>query len=385
MGKYLSRDLKVLSLAFFFIFMGASFQQFLIPYLQETTSWSSMKCSTILVMVYATFIFWRIFVSYSIPVLGDYLSIVLGSLTYSGFVAILYLTKQYHLLMFAAFVWGWGAASLWIVSSTQVLDAARESRYGMASGVFYAATHAGFAVGVMVLGRMGERFSKDAMLLSAFAAMVIGNIVMLFVPRKRVKRESDIRVIFSMMRAAKVKIVGFFLFASSLGFGFLLGAFTGVAEGKENSFVYLANAAFLFPFARFILSFLGGAISDKLGKAITLFLAFIISSLGLFLAGIWSNIVTAGFSAFALGIQGGLVPVAAMAMIGDSAPAERRHLAFGALFVWRDLGVVVSVFLGQYLRLLLGGFRSCFLVFACIFLFCALLSVVLVRQEAETL
>jgi predicted MFS family arabinose efflux permease len=381
--KYLSRDLKILSLAFFFIFMGASFQQFLIPYLQEVTPWGRMKCSAILMVVYAAFIFWRIFVQYSIRALGDYLSIVLGSLTYSGFVATLYMVKQYPLLIIAAFVWGWGAASLWIVSSTQVLDAARKSRYGMASGIFYAATHAGFAVGVMILGRMGERLGKDAVLLSALAAMGIGNAVMLFVPRKRVQRETDIRVIFSMMRTAKVKIVGFFLFASSLGFGFLLGAFTGVAE--EHSFIYLANAAVFFPLARFAISFAGGTISDKLGRAKTLILAFVTSSLGLLLAGIWSNIVTAGFSAFGLGLQGGLVPVAAMAIIGDSAVRERRHLAFGALFVWRDLGVVFSVFLGQYLRSLLGGFRPCFLTFACIFLFCAFLSIILVRREAEAL
>jgi len=75
MDKYLSRDLKVLSVAFFFIFIGSSFQQFLIPYLQETTSWSAMKCSVILMVVYSTFLLWRLFVNYTIKLLGDYLSI----------------------------------------------------------------------------------------------------------------------------------------------------------------------------------------------------------------------------------------------------------------------------------------------------------------------
>jgi MFS family permease len=384
-GKYLSRDLKILSFAFFFLFIGASFQQFLRPYLQETTAWSEMKCSTILIVLYATMMFWRIFIQYSVQALGDYLSIVLASVTYSGFAATLYLTKQYPLLMAAAFVWGWGGASLWIASSTQVLDAARESRYGRASGIFYAATHAGFAVGVMLLGRMKERSGSGAMLLLVLAAMLIGNVIMLFVPRKRVKRESGIRAIFSMMRTAKVKIVGFFLFASSLGFGFLLGAFTGVADAKEQSFVYLANAAVLFPLARCIISLSGGAISDRLGRAKTLVLPFIVSSLGLFLAGIRPNIITVGLSAFGLGLQGGLVPVAAMAIIGDSAVKERRHLAFGALFFWRDLGVIFSLFLGQLLLSRLGDFRPCFLTFAGIFLFCASLSIVLVRREAEAL
>lgn len=385
MGKHFSRDLKVLSLAFFFLFMGASFQQFLRPYLQETTSWGGMKISTILILLYTIIMFWRIFIQYSVRVLGDYLSIVLASLTYSGFVATLYLTKQYPLLIVAAAVWGWGGASLWIASSTQVLDAARESRYGGASGIFYAATHLGFAVGVMMLGRMQERFGNDAMLLSALAAMVVGNAIMLFVPRKRVARESGIRAIFSIMRTGKARIVSFFLFASSLGFGFLLGAFTGVAQAREQSFVYLANAAVLFPLARFVVSLSGGAISDKLGRAKTLVLPFIVSSLGLFLAGVWSNIITIGISAFGLGILGGLVPVAAMATVGDSATKERRHLAFGALFFWRDLGVVFSLSLGQFLLARLGDFRQCFLIFGCIFLFCAFLSIILVRQEAEAL
>jgi MFS family permease len=188
-----------------------------------------------------------------------------------------------------------------------------------------------------------------------------------------------------MMRGTKAGIVSFFLFASSLGFGFLLGAFTGVARAKEQSFIYLANAAVLFPLARCVISLSGGAISDRLGRARTLVLPFIISALGLLFAGIWSNIVTIGLSSLGLGLLGGLVPVAAMAIIGDSAVRERRHLAFGALFFWRDMGVVFSLILGQFLLSRLGDFRLCFLVFAGIFLLCALLSIILIRREAEAL
>ncbi len=114
-------------------------------------------------------------------------------------------------------------------------------------------------------------------------------------------------------------------------------------------------------------------------------LKLVLSSLGLFLAGIWSNSFTIGISAFGLGLLGGLVPVAAMAIIGDSATKERRHLAFGALFFWRDMGVVFSLCLGQFLLARLGDFRLCFLIFACIFILCAFLSMILVRRETEAL
>ncbi|HGE72032.1 TPA: MFS transporter [Candidatus Poribacteria bacterium] len=381
MGKYLSRDLKILSIAFFFIFMGSSFQQFLIPYLQKSTSWSAMKCSVILMVVYSTFLFWRVFVNYTIKWLGDYVSIFLGSLTYSGFMLSLYLTKQYPLIILSALIWGWGAAALWITSSSQVLDASRSSQYGMASGIFYCATHLGFAFGVLLLGNIGERFSGDHAVLTACLAIVIGNIIILFIPKRNTHRESRIGIAFTMMLAKKIRIVSFLLFASSLSFGLMLGAFTGVAE--KHGFAYLAGTAVFAPIARAVLSLVGGFISDKLGRGKTLFISFAISTVGLASAGIWSNIVTLAFSALSLGLQGGLVPVSAMAIIGDSVNTERRHLAFSATFVWRDLGVVLSLFFGQYISSKLGGFNGTFIIFAGIFLICALISLSLIKHEKE--
>lgn len=338
-----------------------------------------MKCSLILMVVYATFLFWRIFVNYSIKILGDYLTLILGSLTYSGFVLTLYITKQYYILIMGALVWGWGAAALWITSSTQVLDASKKSRYGTASGIFYCATHLGFAVGIALLGRIGHKFNGDNAILTAFIVIVIGNFILLFVPKNKVERNFDVQIAFSMMMDTRVKIVGFFLFVSSFGFGLMLGAFSNVA--KEHGFAYLASAAVFAPLARAILSLLGGAISDKLGRGKTLFLSFLISFLGLASAGIRSNITTLGFGAFSLGVLGGLVPVSAMAIIGDSVPTEKRHLAFSATFVWRDLGVVISLFLGQYLSMVFGEVRTTFISFACIFLICSVLSFVLIRYE----
>jgi MFS family permease len=295
----------------------------------------------------------------------------------------LYLTKQYPLIILSAFVWGWGAAALWISSSAQVLDASRSSQYGMASGIFYCATHLGFAVGVFLLGNIGERFGGDHAVLTACLAIVIGNILILFVPRRNTQRDSNIIIAFTMMLASKIKIVSFLLFASSLSFGLMLGAFTGVA--KEHGFAYLAGTAVFAPIARAVLSLLGGFISDKLGRGKTLFISFAVSTVGLLSAGIWSNVVTLAFSALSLGLQGGLVPVSAMAIIGDSVPSERRHLAFSATFVWRDLGVVLSLFFGQYISSKLGGFNGTFIIFACVFLICALISLSLIKHEKESI
>ncbi len=340
-----------------------------------------MKCSVILMVVYSTFLVWRIFVNYTIKWLGDYISIFLGSLTYSGFMLSLYLTKQYPLIMLSAFIWGWGAAALWITSSSQVLDASRSSQYGMASGIFYFATHLGFAFGVFLLGNISEKFGGDYAVLTAFFAILIGNFLILFVPKRNTQREFNINIAFTMMLAEKIKVVSFLLFASSLSFGLMLGAFSGIAQ--KHGFAYLAGTAVFAPIARAVLSLVGGLISDKLGRGKTLFFSFAISTIGLLSAGIWSNVVTFAFTALSLGFQGGLVPVSAMAIIGDSVDTERRHLAFSATFVWRDLSVVLSLFFGQYISSKLGGFNGAFIIFACIFFICALISLPLIKHEKE--
>ena len=55
-----SRDLVVLCLAFFFIFLGpAATQQFLIPHLAEQTGRSHAACSWILAAVYLSAVVWQ--------------------------------------------------------------------------------------------------------------------------------------------------------------------------------------------------------------------------------------------------------------------------------------------------------------------------------------
>ena len=82
----LPRTAVILSTGFFFVFMGASaFQQFLIPYLTDKGVTSAFQASTILALVYISFLVWRAVVAYTLYYLGEYWSTVLGATTYSLF------------------------------------------------------------------------------------------------------------------------------------------------------------------------------------------------------------------------------------------------------------------------------------------------------------
>ena len=379
--KRLPKDLIVLSGAFFFIFMGAGAQQqFLIPYLKDTTTWGAMQYSSVLAAVYLSFMVWRIFVGTSIRALGDYRSIVLGCLTYTAFVATVLFTKRFPAIIAMAALWGWGAASMWIVSSSQILNVSHRTRYGTASGIFYFCTHVGFAVGVLVLSLIQTRWGSDALYRTALGLALIGNALLLFVPRRPICRDArPVREILKMMRTNKVRIVAALQFAAALGFGLLLGVFADfISDEYGNPYLLLTV---LFPSARAVLSLSGGILSDRLGRGALFFVAFLLSALGLFVVAVWTHPITIALSILALGFQGGIVPTVSMALIGDSVQPERRHLAFGAIFVWRDLGVVIALLGGQFLRLCLGGVGPAFLLFGTIFLMCALLSTRLAKQQ----
>ncbi|MDH7570812.1 MAG: hypothetical protein QHJ73_14625, partial [Armatimonadota bacterium] len=56
---------------------------------------------------------------------------------------------------------------------------------------------------------------------------------------------------------------------------------------------------------------------------------------------------------------------------GDTIEPRFRHLAFGAIYVWRDLGVAAAILGAQYIVGFLGGYTACFVTFAALFAACA--------------
>ncbi len=382
-----SRDLKVLGLAFFCMFFGAAHQPYVVPYLTEVGGWTSFQATFVLVAVYASFMFWRLGVGYSIRWLGDYRSILIGSWTYPLFAAALLLTRNAAVLFPVAVIWGWGAASLWLTSGTQVLDASKRSRYGAATGLFYAATNLGFAVGGIVYGEILKQSIDPAMghrqrLLLTVGAMLVANVVLLAVPRRTVHRETGLGKTLRFWFMPELRIASFLQWAAALGFGIILSPFASYVQESFGS-AAIGITALAYPLIRAVLSLVGGSLSDLLGRGRTLLMAFIGGAVGLFIASGWHHPAGAAVAALALGFQGGLVPPVSTSLVGDVVPPEQRHLALGAIFFWRDLGAITAMLGGQFIAQSLGGFQRSFQGFAILFVFCALISVQLIRREAS--
>lgn len=391
----ISRELAWLSVAYLFLFCGASHQQFLVAYLNETLGWGETIAQSVLGTVYVSFMFWRVLVGATIRRLGDYLSNVVGAATYPLFVLAVWVASYLSgpaggvaIAFLAAAVWGWGAASMWLTSGAQVLDASRTSRYGFASGVFHASSNIGFALGVLLfdwlLRSQGGTVAAHRWRLGlTAAAMALGVLCLARLPRADAPRTVGLRTALRYMAHPRLRIAAFLMAASSVGFGLMLSVFPAFIR-ETLTHPLLSTAAF-FPLARALLSLTGSPASDKWGRGAVLFVSFGIGAAGLGAASAVPAAWSAALAAFLLGLLGGLVPPVASALVGDVADSAERPSALGAVFFWRDLGVVL-VFVVSITRAL-GGLsldpRGLFGAFAVLFGVCAVLSAILVAHESR--
>ena len=365
----LPRAALILSTGFFFVFMGASaFQQFLIPYLTDKGATTAFQAATVLAVVYISFLFWRAVVAYTLYYLGEYWSTVLGAATYSLFAVGAFALERFELLLVAAALWGWGAAAMWISSTTQLLDATADTHYGRASGLLYTATTGGQAFGVLALGALMSVAGVGLGPPVAAGITAIGVATFLFLPNRPKQRvKPRIAPIFRVLTTPRTGLAALFLFLSSLAFGLILGSFSQIIGGSQgHGALALVTAGYWL--VRIVGSYAAGFMADWLGREHVLILSFGVAGLGLLLPSFVGGALAMSIAALAMGLLNSAVPVATNAMIGDLTAFGNRHLAIASLFVWRDLGVGIAILAGAAIITLVGSEQLIFGLFSAAFL-----------------
>lgn len=373
------RDIFIMSTAFFFIFLGAgSMQQFLhlVPVIRGHTEY-------VLVTLYGSFMVCRLVACYTIIRLGDFVSEILGGFTYFLFVFCLGIVKRVEVLYFLAVAWGWGAASMWISSSCHILEVSRYDRYGTSSGFFYMMTLMGRTAGIFVLQAIATLTVKlgggpGYIALGAGAITAVGLGVMTGVSKDLAPKESfSVASFVEVAFDSRMILVGIIQLLGALSFGILLGVFRAYSH-KALGTQYPAVAYFL---AQALISFGGGSLSDVLGRDRILRCGFLLSAGGMFIAGMWTGraMISLSLCGLALGIQAALVPTASTAFVGDIVSGPRRHFGLGAIFMWRDFGVVVALLVGKALSELVSH-RAAFFAFAGLFVLCSFVTMLLTRR-----
>jgi len=385
----------LLSGSFLLIFMGAGAQQAsLVPYLEEFTDWSKLQRSLVIATVYLSMTIFRLGNVYLLRRWPQWKCSLVGASTYVFFTLAmlgLYWVPSYPLALLAAAVWGWGGAAMWMGTTMQILSLAdRAKRHGTGMGVLYAATHLGWALGVIVLGTIfefGQPWGLTWLVYDAAAIMsLLGLGIMASLPRpdEPLPEMPTWGALISIMSRAKAQIAAFLLFAASLAFGFMLGSFTDFVENAHGAQWLWITTAF-YPFARMVLSFASGVMSERLSHGTVLAVGFFGGAAGMALPLTIAHPAALAVTALMLGLLNGAVPVVSTALIGTSAEQKRRPLTYGAMFTWRDLGVVVATVVGGILGLKTGSMTVTFAVFALVFAACGVVSLVLNRYAEQEL
>jgi MFS family permease len=271
-------------------------------------------------------------------------------------------------------VWAWGAALLWITSSAHVLDASRREDYGRTAGVFYGATHVGFVVGLTVLGLLLRVWGDRAMLMGAIGLTAVGNVICLFVPRRDFPREaSSLGAVLQVGLGSAGRVLAVVQLAAASAYGLLLGVFAS-SIAQTYGIASVATITMAFYVVRAAVSPCAGALSDRLGRSTVMAGGFAIGGAALLLPAAAPGRITLALAAAALGAVTSVVLAIVLAFVGDTAASSARQATIAGLYVWRDLGVALTIVLGQYLRVAFNGFRVPFVAFAGMFFVCAWLS-----------
>ena len=379
----------LLSGTFFLIFMGAGAQQlYIAPYLEGCTGWSGLMRGLVVATIYASMMVFRVGNVYLLRRWSYWRLTAVGSLTYLLFTLAMLATfwvKSYALLLAAAALWGWGGAAMWTGTTMQILAATDVGkRHGIATGVLLAATHGGWLVGTVVLGHVYATREPYVLYIVAASITMIGSTMAWLQPRDEgaMPPMPALSDLWEIARRAKVRIAAFLQVASALSFGFMLGGFGDHIKAQHGT-EYIWVAAALYPAVRLILSFSGGALADRVGHGFILAGGFFVAAAGMLVAGHGQSVGSAAIAALALGTLSGAVPVVATAMVGESADRQRRPLAYGALFAWRDIGVVVAAVWSKVLMRGTLDFGATFASFAYVFVLCGLVALALERYAKE--
>jgi len=379
------RSIGVLSVAFFFSYFGVgAIQPYLTPYLEQQTKMPGQKCVWILGSVYLLGIIGRLGAAVMVNRIGMKATVVLGLLFCSTFSWLIVFTTNFGILLVGAGIWGWGAACLWVAGTPIALNVTEEGKYGWSMSVLYSAVYLGQGAGVCFLGWIAERFKEGdkigpELFIAAACISLVANVVIFWLPGQLRLEKVDQPPLsegFRLLMSPQGAIVSFMFLATTFGFGILLGNLSGSVAEKSFGSVGIVTIGFYV--ARLVCSLWAGPLSDRVGRAPLLAIAFALSSVGLIATGLTGSSVVKGFAALGLGIEMGAASVIVSALVGDWAPPNKRHVVLSTLFIWHGLGAALSLILGQHLRAMFNNdYGKTFIVFGAVMGLCAVLSIVL--------
>lgn len=337
----ISRQVKILSLAFLFVFFGYNgVQQFLTPFFSDL---GKVRIGFyILILVYSSFTISNFFIAGIVQKFGLKKSMILGSIFYSLFIFSL-LAKQIFLIYIFAIFLGIAASFLWIASTGFLVRSSESESYGANSGFFHSLQSLGSTLGVLLFGLLIKFYSyKLSFFVFAFFP-IFGFLIFLFlrdIPRV-VSLDSSglIKRILANRFALKLSLIWF-------SFTFVYGLSQGILplEVKKLFGPSLVSLLAIFQISPIIFSYLMGRISDIKGRNPIIAFTFFVAIFSFFLLYFYpQNSIILILGIFLLSIVYATILTMRTALIGDISQEDNLEFLTSLFFVMSNLGMIASL------------------------------------------
>ncbi|MBU4299142.1 MFS transporter [Patescibacteria group bacterium] len=344
-----SNNVKILSLAFLFIFFGYNgVQQYLTIYFLEAKLFKAGFNS--LVLIYLFFVLSNLLAAVFVSKYGAKKCLIFSSLFYSMFIFSL-LTPSIFLIYIISALLGMASSFLWTAQNSYLIRASDEKSYGENAGFFSVLQSLGSALGIFVLGFLIAKFSYKIPFLTFASFPLIG--FLLFFKLKDLKTEK----VFSRFQLLKKTILSkTALRLSSIWFGlnFIFGLVIGIIpiQIKESlgvSFVgILSSLFFILPIT---LSYFFGKLSDVKGRKQMIIISYallIVGLLSLFFSGQSMLLV---FGIILLALNWTIIKPITYALVGDVSTKENLEFLTAFLFMVQNIGVILALLISSQFQI----------------------------------
>ena len=346
--RNVSKEVRILSLAFLFIFLGYNgVQQYLTVYFSDLNLFEVGFRS--LILIYLFFVFGEPIAAVFVSKYGSKKSLLFSSLFYSIFILSL-LTKSVVLIYLASALLGFMAAFLWTAQNAYLIRASEERAYGENSGFFTTLESLGSGLGVFILGFLIAKFFYQIPFLIFSIFPLLG--FLLFFKLRDIRIEQKLSRFKLMKRVFSSKTAWQFSslwFGLSFVFGLAIGIIPVQIKGSLGvSFVgILTSLFFILPI---FLSYFFGKISDIKGRKPMLIISYILLLIGLLLVSLEKSAWLI-LGVILLALNSAILGPVIIALVGDVSTKENLEFLTALFWMLRALGVVLALLISSQFQI----------------------------------
>lgn len=348
MVKRISREVKILALAFFFIFFGFNaVQQFVTSYFSDIGMAELGFQSLILV-----YLFFAVFDPLSAVFVSRYGArkcMIIAAIFYTTFIISL-LTKSSIIIYIASSLLGIAASLLWTGQNSYLIRASDKKNYGASSGFFNSMQSFGSVLGVFIVGFVIAVFFFGSAFLFFSVFPLIGLMLMFKIKDIRTGKKLDhIR----LMKKSITSMTAIRLSAIYFSFMFVYGLVIGIIPVEIKNIAGLAYVGIissLFYLLPIIFSYAFGRLSDIKGRKAMIILSYLICITGLLVLYFSHDVIMLLIGIVMLALNYSIIRPVTFALVGDVSTKDNLEFLTALFWMSQSIGVVSALIISDIFR-----------------------------------